>query len=173
MRSGWSRRIERLVRRNRHDRELVGVAELGGLGLGGTGHAGELLVHAEVVLQGDRRPGVVLLLDAHALFGLDRLVQSVGPSSTVEGAPGELVDDLHLAGVDQVLLVAVVELLGAQGLAQLVHVVRRDGVVEVGDPELLLDLLDAGLGRHRRSSSPRRPRSRRRGPSARAMEANW
>jgi len=28
-------------------------------------------------------------------------VQALGPASAVEGAPGELVDDLHLAGVDE------------------------------------------------------------------------
>ena len=104
---------KRLIRRDRHDRELVGVAELGGLRFSRTGHARELFVHAEVVLQGHRRPSVVLLLDAHAFLGLDRLVQSVGPPSTVEGSPGELIDDLHLAGVHQVVLIAVVELFGA------------------------------------------------------------
>ena len=64
----------RLIRRDRHDGEFVGVAKLGGFGFGGTGHARELLVETEIVLQGDRRPGVVLFLDSHALFGFDGLV---------------------------------------------------------------------------------------------------
>jgi len=38
---------------NLEDLEVVDVRELGGLGLGGTGHAGELLVEAEVVLDRD------------------------------------------------------------------------------------------------------------------------
>jgi hypothetical protein len=83
-------------------------------------------------------------------FGLDGLVQPVGPPSSVQGSAGELVNDLHFAGVHQVVLVAEVELFGAQRLAQLVHVVRGHGVVEVGDAELLLDLLDARLRRHHR-----------------------
>ena len=43
-----------LVGWNRHNAQLVGAHEFGGLGLGGTGHTGELAVEAEVVLQ-DRK----------------------------------------------------------------------------------------------------------------------
>ena len=107
---------------------------------------GELLVEAEVVLQGDRRPGVVLLLDAHALFGFDGLVQAVGPAASVQGATSEFVDDLHDAAVDEVVLVAVEQFFGAKRLTELVHVVGRDRVVQVGDTEQLLDLLDPLFG---------------------------
>ena len=95
-------------------------SELRGLGQRRTGHAGELLVEAEVVLQRDGRPGVVLLFDRHPLFGLDGLVEAVGPAPALEDAAGELVDDLHLAVGDEVVLVPLVELLGLQGLGQLV-----------------------------------------------------
>jgi len=63
---------EWLVRGDRHDRKFVGVTELRRFGLRRTGHAGQLLVEAEVVLQRDGRPGVILLLDPHPLFGFDR-----------------------------------------------------------------------------------------------------
>src|SRR5581483_4771443 len=126
--------------------QVVGVGELRRLRLGGARHAGQLLVETEVVLEGHRGPGVVLLLDLHPLLGLDRLVQAVGPAATFEGAPGELVDDLHLAGLDDVVLVALVQLLGAQRLLQLVHQVGLRQVVEVVDAQLALDPLDALLG---------------------------
>ena len=77
---------------------------------------GELVVHAEVVLERDRREGLVLLLDAHALLGLDRLVQALRPAPALEDAAGELVDDLHLAVDDGVVDVALVERLGLQRL---------------------------------------------------------
>ena len=92
--------------------QLVGGGELRRLGLSRTGHAGELLVHAEVVLERDRCPGVVLVLNLDPLFGLDGLVKAVGPASAIHDAAGELVDDLHLAVGHQVVLVPVVELLG-------------------------------------------------------------
>ena len=100
------------------------LRELGGLGLGRAGHAGELVVHAEVVLQGDRGEGLVLLLDLHALLGLDRLVQALGPAPALEDAAGELVDDLHLAVLDDVVLVALVQLLGLERGLELVDEVR-------------------------------------------------
>ena len=52
-----------LVGRDLDHVEAVDVAELRGLGGGGAGHAGELRVHAEVVLEGDRGQRLVLLLD--------------------------------------------------------------------------------------------------------------
>ena len=137
----------RLVRRDRHRLQVVGVGELGGLGGGRAGHAGELLVEAEVVLERDRGEGLVLLLDPHALLGLDRLVQALGPAPALEDAAGELVDDLHLAVGDDVVLVAAVQLLGLERGLELVHEVLGDAVVEVLDAERLLDLLDALLER--------------------------
>ena len=136
----------RAVRRDRYDVEVVGGGELGRLRLGRARHAAELLVHAEVVLQGDRRPGVVLLLDAHALLRLDSLVEAVVPAPALEDAAGELVDDLHLAVGHHVVVVPVVELLGLQGLLQLVNEVGGHAVVEVLDSELALHLGDARLG---------------------------
>ncbi len=130
------------VGRDRHHRQAVGGGELAGLGLGGAGHAGQLVVQAEVILQCHRGPGVVLLLDGHPLLGLDGLVETVGPPAALERASGELVDDLHLALLHEVVLVPLVEVLGREGLGQLVDVVDRHGVVDVLDPDRLLDLLD-------------------------------
>ncbi len=136
------------VRRDRNDVQLVGRRELGRLGLGGTGHPGELLVHAEVVLERDCRPRVVLVLDPDTFFGLDSLVKAIGPASPLHDPACELVDDLHLAVGHQIVLVPVVELLGLECLLELMDVVHRDRVVQVGDPELPLDFCNAGLGRH-------------------------
>ncbi len=57
--------------------ELVDLLELRRLGVGRAGHARELLVHAEIVLEGDRGEGLVLVLDLDAFLGLDRLVQTL------------------------------------------------------------------------------------------------
>ena len=64
--------------------QLVDLHELGGLGDGRAGHAAELVVAAEVVLVGDRGDGLVLLLDRHALLGLDRLVQALRPAPALK-----------------------------------------------------------------------------------------
>ncbi len=109
---------QRPVRRDHHHVEVVDLPELLGLGLGRAGHAGELLVHAEVVLEGDRRERLVLALDLHLLLGLDGLVQAVAPAPPRHQPAGELVDDDHLAVLDHVVDVAPEQRVGAQRLVR-------------------------------------------------------
>ena len=71
------------VRRDLDDVQVVDLDELLLLRLRRTGHAGELVVEAEVVLQRDRRERLVLLLDADALLRLDRLVQALAPAAAL------------------------------------------------------------------------------------------
>ena len=136
----------RAVGRDLDDRQLVDLHELGRLGERRPGHPGELVVHPEVVLQRDRGERLVLLLDADALLGLDRLVQALGPAPALEDAAGELVDDLDLAVDHRVVDVALVQRLGLQRLDQVVDHVAVLGAVEVVDPEEALGLGDAPLG---------------------------
>src|SRR5919205_587732 len=110
----------RPVGRDLDHRQLVDLHELGRLGERRPRHAGELVVHAEVVLQRDRRERLVLLADAHALLGLDRLVEALRPAAAVEDAPGELVDDLDLTVDDGVVDVLLVQRLRLERLDQVV-----------------------------------------------------
>ena len=135
----------RHVGRDRDDAELVDLVELAGLGHGRAGHARELLVEAEVVLQGDGGERLVLLADLDALLGLDRLVQAVVVAAARQHAAGVLVDDEHLAVDDDVLLVVVEQLLGLDGVVHEGDQRGVDRVVEVVDAEVVLDLGDAGL----------------------------
>ncbi len=110
------------------------------------GHPGELVVEPEVVLQGDGGQGLVLLLDGHPLLGLDRLVEALGVAATLEHPSGELVDDLHLAVVEEVVHVALIELLRPQRHIEMVDQIDRGVVVHVLHAEHLLDPLHALLG---------------------------
>ena len=121
--------------------EIVDIQELVGLGRGRAGHAGELAVEAEVVLEGDRGERLVLGLDLDVLLGLERLVQAFRIAPALHHAAGELVDDHHLAVADDVVLVALEQGVGAQ---RLVHVVDEGGVLGVVEVALLQE---AGLAR--------------------------
>jgi len=119
---------------DRQHAQAVDLLELGFLGLGGTGHAGQLVVHPEVVLQRDRGEGLVLILDLDVFLGLQGLVQALVVAPADQGAPGVLVDDQHLAVENDVVLVALEQLLGL------------DRVVQVGDERgvgALVEVLDA------------------------------
>ena len=60
------------------------------------------MVHAEVVLQRNGRVGLRGGLDGHALFGLNRLVESVGVAASVHDSAGLLVYDFDFALHDHV-----------------------------------------------------------------------
>ena len=96
----------RLVRWNHHRLQAVDLLEFVGLGVGRAGHAGELAVHAEVVLEGDRGQGLVLALDLHAFLGLDGLVQAVAPASARHHSPRELIHDNNLAALHQIFFIS-------------------------------------------------------------------
>ena len=135
-----------LVGRDDLHREPVDVVELGRLGLRRAGHAGELLVHAEIILDRDRRVGARLALDRDVFLRLDRLVQAVGPAAAGHDAAGVFVDDHHLALLHDVFDVAFVERIGAQQLGNGVDVLGDLGVARLRGEFLLLAL----LGRERR-----------------------
>ena len=128
------------------DGQLVDLAELGILGKCRAGHAGELVIQTEVVLQGDGGQGLVLLAYEHALFGLDGLVQALRIAAALHDAAGELVDDLDLAVGDHVLLVAVEHVLGLQRLLQVVDQLAGEIGIDVIDTQAALDLLKTALG---------------------------
>ena len=147
------RALDGAVRRDDDHLEVVDLHELGGLGVGRTGHASELLVEAEVVLERDGRERAALALDRNALLGLDGLVQAVRPPTSRERAARELVDDDDLLiGRHEVVLIALVERVRAQRLLEDVDRLEVREIEEVGDrddlpiEEHLLCDLDALVG---------------------------
>ena len=147
---------QRHVGRHFEHFEIVDVDELVGLGERRAGHAGELLVHAEIVLEGDRGQRLVFRLDRLMLFGFERLMQAFRIAPARHHAAGELVDDDDLAVAHDVVLVALEQLVGAQRLVDVMDdrdvldVVERLALELVGRAQPLLELLHAGFGqRHR------------------------
>ncbi len=116
--------LGRLVGRDHDHFQAVDLLEFIGFGVGRAGHAGQLLVHPEVVLERDRRQRLVFLLDGDAFLGLDRLVQAVGPAAARHQAAGEFVDDDDLVVLHHVVLVAMEQAVRAQRGVQMVH--QRD-----------------------------------------------
>ena len=143
----------RPVRRDHHHFQAVDLQELRRFGVGRAGHARELLVQAEIVLEGDRGNRLVLLAHAHAFLGLHGLVQAIGPAAARHGAAGELIDDDHLAIAHDVFHVALVDGMRAQRRIQVMHQADVGRVVQalalaqqavLGHQ--LLDVLVARLG---------------------------
>ena len=144
---------DRHVGRDFHDLELVDVEQFVGFGQRRTGHAGELFVHPEIVLEGDRGQRLVFRLDLDVLLGFQRLVQAFGIAAALHHAAGELVDDDDFVVADDVVLVAVEQRMRAQ---RLVDVVDDRDVLDVVE-RIALEL--AGVAQQRSRSSPCRLRS--------------
>ena len=129
-----------------HDVQGVDGAELLLLGHGRAGHAGELAVQAEIILEGDGGKGLGLPGHGDVLLGLDGLVQALVVPPAVHQPAGELVHDDDLAVLDHIVDVPAHHAPGLQGL---VDMVGEGGVLRVGEVcnvEGLLRLLDAPGG---------------------------
>ena len=97
--------VHTLISGDSNHAQFVGTHELGGLSLCGTGHACELIVHAEVVLQGHRGHCLVLGLNLDALFGLNRLVDTVVITAARQDTAGVLIHDQHLTVHHHIVLI--------------------------------------------------------------------
>ena len=126
--------------------ELVNLLELRRFGVCRAGHPRQLSVHAEVVLNRNRRQRLVLPFDADPLLRLDRLMESVGPSTARHQPSGELVDDNDLSVLDDVIDIPLEYCVRAQGLIDVVEDVDLIRVVQVRNVEHALDLGDPRLG---------------------------
>ena len=109
------------VGRDDGDLESVNVVEFVGLGLGCSGHAGEFLVQAEVILDGDRGHRLCFPVDLDTLLGLDGLMESVAPAAARHLASGEGIDDDDLVLLNDILHILLVEAEGLQELGNVVH----------------------------------------------------
>ncbi len=136
-----------------HHVQAVDGGELLGFRGRGAGHAGELVVEAEQVLEGDRGQSHVLGLDLHLLLRLQRLVEAVAEAPSLHHAAGEFVDDDDLVVARDVVLILLEQHVRAQGLVDVVDEGDVLGVVEPGlvvqqarGGEALLDELVALVG---------------------------
>ena len=119
----------RHVGRDNDNTQPVNLGEFFGFGFGSTRHARQLVIKAEVVLEGDRGQCHVLGLDLAAFLRFDRLMQPVGQTTTGHHTPGEFIDQHHLAVAHDVILVALEQLMRPQTLVHMVHDGGAFGVI--------------------------------------------
>ncbi len=134
---------QRPVGRDDHDFELVYLMEFRGFRIGGTRHARQLLVHAEIVLEGNGGQRLVFALDLDAFLGLDRLVQAVAPAPTRHDATGKFVDNHHLAVLDDVVDVLLEQRMGFESLIEVMEQLYILWIIEIFNIEQALALGNA------------------------------
>src|SRR6185437_11774710 len=134
-----------LVGRDDHDFQAVDLLKFRGFRFRRSGHAGQLLVHAEIVLEGDGGQGLVLALDLDVFLGFDRLVQAIRPPPARHQASGELIHDDDFAILHYILDVALVQRVGLHSSIDVVFEVPVFGIGNVSDAQKLLDFFPANV----------------------------
>ena len=113
-----------LIGRNDYNGQVVNLYKFLLLSLSSTGHTSQLLVHTEVVLEGDGCQSLAFALHLNALFSLDGLVQALGETTTKHQTAGELVNDDNLTILHHVIPVTMHQGLSLQGAHNLVGIVH-------------------------------------------------
>ncbi len=135
----------RHVGRNDHHVHAVDLAELSFFRLRRTCHAGQLFIHAEVILECDGSQGLRLSLDTHALLGFNGLVESVAVAAAQHQTSREFVNNDHLAVFDDIVSIFLIKGVGSQCLLHIVCQLEMCFVKHV-DAQPLLELLHAFFG---------------------------
>ena len=102
--------LNRFIGGNRDNSKLIGVDKFCCFGLSSTGHTREFFVHAEIVLQCDGGKSLVFLFNFDAFFGLNCLVNTFTPAATFKNTTCKFVDDFYFTTLDDVVLIAFVQL---------------------------------------------------------------
>ena len=119
----------RTIGRNLHHIEFVDIPELTSLCRSRTGHTCQLVIHTEVVLQGDGGKGLSGSLYLHMLLGLYSLVQTVAPTTTFHDTARLLIHNLHLTVDHHILVILIKHTVGLQQLLQGVYALTLDGIM--------------------------------------------
>ena len=117
------------VRGDDDDIKLIDVPEFACFGLCCTRHTRELVVHTEVVLQGDGGEGLGGSFDMDALLSFDRLVQAIGVAAAIHDTTRLFVNDHDLVVHDYILVILLKEGVGLEELVYGVDALTLDGVV--------------------------------------------
>ena len=114
-----------------HYLQFIDLVELPCLCLGGTSHAGELLIHTEKVLEGYGCQCLVFTLYLYPFFGLEGLVQPITVASPRHKAAREFVNYHYLTVFDYIVHIPLKQGMGLEGLLYIVKEFRLDRVIEV------------------------------------------
>ena len=121
----------RTVGWNHNHIQFIDVPELAGLGFGGTRHTGQLLVHSEIILQGDGGIGLRGGFHLHILLRLNGLMQSVRITAPFHNTTCLFINDFHFIVDDDVFHILLEHRISFQQLLNSVDALGSDGELAV------------------------------------------
>ena len=112
--------LNRTVRWNNLNRNVINLTELCILGHCGTSHTRELVVHEEVILERNSCQSLILFTHLNVLFCLDCLVKTLRIATAFHNTTGILINNLYFAINDNVLLITMEHVLSLQRLLKVI-----------------------------------------------------
>ena len=137
--------LNRAIRRNNLNRNVINLTELCILGHCGTSHTRELVVHEEVILERNSCQSLILFTHLNVLFCLDCLVKTLRIATAFHNTTSELINNLYFTVNDNILLVTMEHVLSLQCLLQVIYQLTGLIVVDVVNVKSALDLLETNL----------------------------
>jgi len=116
--------------RRHHHFQPIDLLELEGFSIGGTGHARQFLIQAEIVLKRDRGQRLILGLNWHSFLGFDGLMETVRPAPARHGSTGKLIDDDHLVTAHDVFHILVKQGMCSQASVQMMKNPKIGSIVQ-------------------------------------------
>ena len=135
-----------LVGGDGYDLQAVNFAELVRFGGSRTGHAAQLFVHAEIVLEGDAGQSLALSSNGHAFLGFNGLVQTVIEAAAIHQTAGEFINDDDLAVFHDIVGITVHHTAGLDGTVNIVAQGHVVGIGQVLNIEPCFGFLNAAFG---------------------------
>jgi len=119
------------VSRDHHHIQFVDLGKFCRFRVRRPGHPRQLIVHPEVVLEGNGSQGLVFVLDLDTFLGFQRLMQPFAVAAPGHDPPGEFIHDDHLAVLDDVVHITLEESMRPQGLLHVMEDIDVAGIIEV------------------------------------------
>ena len=96
---------DRTVGGDYHHIQFVDVPKFACFRFGSTGHTGQLMIHTEVILQGNRCKSLCGSFHFHTFFRFNSLVQSVRVAAAFHDTAGLFINDFHLSVYNDIFIV--------------------------------------------------------------------
>ena len=112
--------LNRAIRWNNLNRNVINLTELCVLGHCSTGHTRELVVHEEVILERNGCQSLVFFTYLNILFCLDCLMKALRITTAFHDTTSKFINNLYFAINDNVLLVTMEHILSLQRLLKVI-----------------------------------------------------
>ena len=129
-------------RRDADNIEFINFLEFLGFGIRCTRHTRKFLIHAEIILEGNRGQSLAFGLNFHALFGLNRLMQTIRPAAAMHHTPRKVINNDNFAVLNDIVLIEFIKRMSLQSLVHVMQIFDIFRVINIIDFQMTFEFLN-------------------------------